>query len=181
MDFNIYNAMEVPVVKPKFYKIYKGKSGATWIVGQCASPAQNIYKAPPSYQQAPKYDGFRGFGGRTLSFNLEGGSEYSVAGPWQLNASSLYGDTDVDVRNTAITWGCIAMGREGNIYKDVVFIDEFPVMGTDHRIRLMTNVLMRQSNMQLYEYCKNVDGSYDVKSNLWFRADYGEEGLNEEY
>lgn len=120
------------------YKKVKGKSGKTWIYGHNAN---HIFVEADKRELAPDYDGFKGFGGRTITFDMVDGTQESLKAPWQSNADALFYDTGVDLRNKHWSMCIISKGREPDPYnlghygvaKDVIHLDKGPVLGEFHR------------------------------------------------
>lgn len=105
------------------YHMYKGKSGKRWLVGDVPDAENYVFM-----EGGP---GSRGFGGRTLTFELVDGSTVEWTGPWKESARVLREDTGVDVRGTAPEYFVIALHRQygrgsqvtrmiGVLYVDVV-------------------------------------------------------------
>jgi hypothetical protein len=115
------------------YKLLIGKSGKRWVVSTDANAADHVY--------VDGGKGSDGFGGRTLTFELEDGTTVDFIGPWKTTADGLFNDTEYDVRNTRATKGIVAQQRElgkpfgaPDTYIDVLHEDEDFVLGTYTRI-----------------------------------------------
>ena len=142
------------------YKKLKGKK-TTWYVSTDINAADNVYACPDEEQNRPGYGGFRGFGGATLSFELEDGIIDQVTGPWHSNSHSLYADTGYDIRDKNITQGIIAKNRVGkdfynSVYSDILHYDEIAVIGLFNRIEDMAQEFADKLDREVY---------YAVKSN----------------
>jgi len=146
----------------RIYKKIKGKRG-NWYIALQENAADNIYHG---YSDGTYSEGF---GGRTLTFKLEDGTEDKVQGPWHSNDDSLFSDTGYDIRDKHLTRGIISKGKEGNfykeVYKDVVYYDEKPVLGEFDRIPKMAQKLANELNCELYYSVKTSGGgsSFFVK------------------
>jgi len=94
------------------YKKLIGKSGRIWLVAIQDNPADNIYVSAASAENQPGYKGFRGFAGRTLTFELEDGDILELQGPWATNSDALFKDTGYDIRDKYLTFGVIGLSRK---------------------------------------------------------------------
>jgi hypothetical protein len=153
----------VKTVRPENYKRYEGTSGRTWIVGNCEEAGQHIYVSADTKENAPGYRGFRGFGGSTLSFNLEDGEIVQLQGPWHSNSEALYSDTGIDVRDKFYTWGCVSEEREwknhDTIMKGVIYKDDSPVLGDYYRVTRIAMDIAKKLNKTIYCYSESAGGS----------------------
>lgn len=168
MDFDLNKAMSVPQAPVRYFERYVDRDGCNWFVGMGGAPAHHIFKSPPERENKPGYLGFRGMGGRTLYFTDITGKEWDVQGPWHVTADSLYRSTGVDVRNTHVSWGCIALEREGNMYKNVVYTDgQFPKQGVHNRLTSLAVALSKSINEPVYLFQVQAGGSMDVMVDPW--------------
>jgi len=78
-----------------------------------------------------------GFGGRTLTFNLEDGSEIEVQGPWHSNADSFFYSTGIDLRDkhwTAVLLTGEDIWNKGELpEEEILYKEDSPRLGTYHR------------------------------------------------
>lgn len=160
--FSIYGPMRSGQgeLEARTYKKIEGKRGI-WYVAVQENCGDNVYfadkhPAPNAY--------FQGFGGATLTFKLEDGTEDHVKGPWHSNSGSLFEDTGYDVRDKYLTRGIIAKNREfskdsrgGDIYTDVLHYDEAPVLGAFERIDKMAQQFANDLKCEIY-YAMKSDG-----------------------
>lgn len=167
MDLDIHFTPDIERQTIPYFEKYKGLRDDYWYVGMNDSPANQIFHTPPERETKDSWQGFRGFGGRTLSFMLKDGTVDKVEGPWHVSADALYRNTGVDVRRTYYTWGCIAEGREDSIYRNVIYRDDLPSRGSFNRIPRYALTLCRQLNMPLYVYIKSYGGTADVIYDPW--------------
>lgn len=163
IPFSIYGPMKSGQgeLEERTYKKIKGSKG-TWYVAAQENAGDNVYFAeanpdPKAY--------FQGFGGATLTFRLEDGTEDQVKGPWHSNSGALFNDTGYDVRDKYFTRGIIAKNREysvnmrdGDIYTDVLHYDEEPVLGEFDRIEKMAQNFANEHNCQVYYAMKSSGG-----------------------
>lgn len=134
--FSIHSPMSSGVtdqIQHKYHKVV-GKEG-NWYIAVTDTPADNIYFASNSGKHSD------GFGGSTLTFILEDGTEERVQGPWHSNASSLFEDTGYNILDKYLTKGIVAKNRMysvnclyEDVYEDVLHYDEEPVIGEFNRI-----------------------------------------------
>lgn len=134
------------------YKIAIGKSGRIWLY----STADNIY-----VQGGPKSDGF---GGALLEFKLYNGCDsIKLKGPWHSNSDALFQDTQVDIRDTHLTWGVIGTNREWiegrTVIKDIIWFDKEPLYGTFNRVEDQAKKLASERQQTLYKYVRSLGGS----------------------
>ena len=132
----------------RVFNMYVGKSGRRWLVADQENAGENIY-----VEGGPNSDGF---GGRTLEFQLKDGAIISLKGPWHSNCDSLFNDTGVDVRNQYYTFGIISLGKRytenylSEIFEDVLFYDESPVLGDFNRIENLAKEFAYKLNRRVY-------------------------------
>lgn len=131
------------------YRKLKGKSGYTWLVKVGRQAADHVY-----VEGGPNS---RGFGGRTLKFELEDGSFLELKGPWHTTANALFKDTGHDVRDTHLTFVVIGKGRGGTsdqdcrtIIHDVVYKDEAPAEGPWNRGEILAKKLANEMGVTLH-------------------------------
>jgi hypothetical protein len=154
------------------YRKVTGKSGRNWYIA-IDSPAENVYISPKSEENAPGYKGFRGFGGRTLKFELEDGTVDHVKGPWASNTDSLFADTGVDVRDQHVTFGVISRGISYDdqcrtIMTDVIYIDYEPLKGPFDRIKNLAKEFANKEGKLVRYYSESKGGSITAwEKPLW--------------
>ena len=144
------------VGKRKFTMI-KGKSGKIWLIAVQENAADNIYVegGPDS----------KGFGGRSLVFELENGAEIELIGPWHSNSESLFNDTGLDIQDKHISFVVIAKERDfGDGFtptlKDIIYMDEKPVIGYSDRGEELAGEYADKLGVTLYLYKETSGGSY---------------------
>jgi hypothetical protein len=147
------------------YKKITGKSGRIWLVAIQPNEADNIYVSASPKENTPGYGGFRGFGGATLSFELEDGTTIDLQGLWHSNSGALYNDTGYDIRNKHKTFGVIGLGREyrkgmGQVtITDVIYKDDDWVIGSFGRAKKIAQNLANTLGKQVMCFSKSQGGS----------------------
>ena len=138
----------------------------TWVYPiNALSPASGVHCSASSRENEPGYQGFRGYGGSTLTFSLEGGTKEKMTGPWNSSAEALFSDTGVDIRDQYLTYVIIAKKREQDqkyrtIFKDIVYQDKKPMLGQFHRGDLLARELARKNRVKkLYLFRHSMGGS----------------------
>jgi len=116
------------------------RKGRVWLW-----PVNSVSPAEQIHVHDPKDTHSDGYGGSTLTFALEDGTEYKAKGPWHSNSYSLFAATGVDLRDTNWTYGCVAKKRvvlshkNGNAphdqYEGVLYADKEPVLGVFDRLQ----------------------------------------------
>lgn len=141
-----------------YKKIIKGKRG-TWYVAIQDNPADNVYFAS---KEGGKSDGF---GGATLTFKLEDGTEDKVQGPWHSNPDALFSDTGYDVRDKCLTFGVIGKDVRFDRYPykdfivDVLYKDEDFTIGAFNRIKDKAQELANELGVKIVYYQQSQGGS----------------------
>jgi len=168
-EFSIYGGMISGFSEQgnNLYRKYKGLK-STWFVG-INDPANHIYYAPPPGSNS------QGFGGATLTFKLEDGTEESVQGPWNSNSDSFLADTGVDFTDQHMTQGIVSLEheypkdiREKDVYKSVIHFDEVPAIGTFNRVMDIAQNYANEHNCRVYYAVKSRGGGSagSVESNV---------------
>lgn len=142
----------------KYRKII-GKSGRIWLYAIQDNPADNIYVSGGSNSE--------GFGGRTLSFTLEGGGKAELKGPWHTNSDDLYSNTGVDLRNKHLTFVVISKGRQHVLTKngwkdvmiDVLYKDKQAIVGEFDRGKKLAQSIANKLKQTIYCYSQSQGGS----------------------
>jgi hypothetical protein len=141
------------------YKKLIGKSGSIWLVGT-NDPAHHVYVSDDGKD---KY--FKGFGGATLKFQLDDGSEILLKGPWMSNTDALYEDTGHDVRDKHITFVVISRDR---VHKDgvctmvdVIYKDKSPTPGYYNRGKSLAQEIANEKGHKVYCYILSGGGTYN--------------------
>lgn len=146
------------------YKKYLGKDGNTWLVSTCDDPASHIYVSDKN----PKS---QGFGGREISFKIEGEKEIlKLQGPWHTNANALFNAAGIDLKNLIMNWGLIALhriNRKGKsfdshytVFTDILYIDgDKPVASNSGRIHNMAVDMANKYNIIVMAYSETKGGS----------------------
>jgi hypothetical protein len=147
------------------YKKVVGKSGRLWLYPANGDPSYIHVEADPG-ENKPGYQGFRGYGGRTLTFILEDGTPIKLQGPWNGNADALYKDTGVDLRNNHMTFVVISLDRVRNdrnwlfgTFKDVVYIDKEPTKGKYERYKEIGQRIANQLGKPVFYYMESSGGA----------------------
>jgi len=143
----------------RVYHKVEGKNGRTWLYADQENAGDNVYVSG-----GPNSDGF---GGRTLTFQLVGGGEIQLKGPWHSNSGALKADTGVDVTNQHRTWGVISRKKErikstnfmSGKFVDVCHIDQEPVVGEYNRIMDLAQVFADVFGEPVYYYSQSQGGS----------------------
>ena len=150
----------------RVYKKLIGKSGRIWLVAIQDNPADNIYVSANTIENNPGYKGFRGFAGRTLTFELEDGSILELQGPWATNSDALLKDTGYDVRDKYLTFGVIGLGRKyengcggGVTITDVLYQDEGWTIGEFDRVDKIAQKLANEIGKTVMKFSKSQGGS----------------------
>lgn len=142
------------------FKKYQGKSGNTWYLSIQENCADNVYVDCHD----PRSDGF---GGVTLTFELEDGTIDNVKGPWHSNSEAFRKDTGIDINNKHLTFVVISKerGQDKNyrtIMKDVLYKDECPTLGIYDRYKEIAKPFVEEAiknGENLYYYSKGTGGS----------------------
>lgn len=140
------------------YKKFIGKSGKVWLVKVGKFPADNIY--------VDGGKGSEGFGGRTLTFDLEDGSKIDLIGPWHSNSGALFHDTGYDIQNKHQTFVVIAKTREykkgqyNATYSDILFIDDEAQESEFNRGDDMAQKMANELKAPVYYHVQTGGGSH---------------------
>lgn len=112
-------------------KQIKGRTRWWFYDPNASSPASSIYC---SNSLDPSVGG-EGFGGRTLTLQIDDGSTFLLRGGWHANPDSMFADTGVDIRNQSRTFVVIAKGYRHDpnarnafrgVYTGVLYKDPTP-------------------------------------------------------
>ena len=149
------------------YKKIVGTSGRIWLVAVQENEADNIYVAANAEENLGGYKGFRGYGGRTLTFTLEDGSTLELQGPWHSNSAALFADTEYDVRDKYLTFGVIGLDRSYGpgpglnpvTIKDVLYKDECWTLGTFDRIEILAQHYANLLDKPVVRFTKSKGGT----------------------
>lgn len=150
--------------KGLIYRKVIGKS-KTWVYPTNAlSPASDVHCSASPRENVLGYRGFRGYGGATLIFHLEDGTEERMTGPWNSSAEALFADTGVDIRDQYLTYVIIAKERAlgeryTTIFKGIVYQDKNPVLGKFLRGDIIAMKLAKKMKRKLYLYSESMGGS----------------------
>jgi len=163
----IVSLNNLPREKEKLiYRKVIGKT-KTWVYPiNALSPASRVHCSANPRENEPGYQGFRGYGGSTLTFILEDGSQERMTGPWHTTAEALYEDTGVDIRNQYLTYVIVAKKRKldekyRTIYEDVVYQDKKPKIGKFHRGNFIAMKLAKKLKRKLYLFRQSMGGAMD--------------------
>lgn len=105
----------------------------------------------------------KGFGGRTIVFNIGKSGQYHAAGPWHSNSDSLFEHTGVDLRNKHLTFVCVARHRvfeqNDTILEDILYIDKLPTLGKFDRGKEIAQKLADELKVPVCRYSESTGGS----------------------
>lgn len=145
----------------------KMQPGATWLVPvNVPNAADYVHYAPTPEAQKTS----QGYGGSTLTFELEDGAHFSAKGPWHSNADSLYGDTGIDIR--CLHYTAVAVGFErGYENRDGVcgaiieplYADVAAVLGAFHRDTEIAQALANLHNKKVYVISASQGGGHGTQ------------------
>jgi hypothetical protein len=142
------------------YKKIVGKTGV-WYVSIQENEGDNIYYS----KNNGKYSD--GFGGSTLSFELEDGTVDHVQGPWHSNSGGLLLDTGYDATHKHLTRGIVALDLlpvKGDFWKtqheQVLHFDEEPVIGDYSRIEIMAQDFANKLGKPVYYAVVSTGGGH---------------------
>ena len=106
-----------------------------------------------------------GYGGATLTFLLEDGTEYKAQGPWHSNTDHLFQSTGIDLRNQHRTYGCVALRREHtnqfmeDRFTGLLHCDSDWVVGDFNRLRQLGIQFATKLNHPVFVYSQSQGGS----------------------
>lgn len=122
------------------HKLVKGKSGRDWIVSLQTNAADRIYVTNNPENKVNGRRDFAGYGGATLKFKLEDGSEFEAHGPWHANPDGLFEDTGLDLRSLSLTKILIAKSIRYDsergyrpVFEDIIYSEDQSVLGEFNR------------------------------------------------
>lgn len=149
------------------YKQVKGTSGRTWFVGLIPNAASETLVTNNASNTTRKGGG-NGFGGATIYFKIDDGSEFEAHGPWHANAEALFADTGLDVRSLHLTRGIISTECEfttnGPHYREhtgeILYSEDKPVMGEFKRIEKIAQALADLHGKKLFVSSWSEGGSW---------------------
>lgn len=136
------------------YRLHREKpsrefpDGRIWLVAKQDNAADNIY--------VEGAQGSDGFGGATLTFDIEDDAPVHLKGPWKTGADALFKATGVDVRGTYLTRGIVAMQKEHgkwpgpDTFRDVLHFDQGAVLGSFDRIRGIAQAAANARRRRVY-------------------------------
>ena len=144
--------------KRKYY-LQITEEGNVWLIADQPNMADNVYFC--SFD--PKS---QGFAGRTLHFELVDGDSIDLPAPWHGNPDALFSDTDIDIRDTHLTYVVIAKDRTqdknyNTVYKDVIYEDKEPILGQFNRGEVMAKSIANKLGVTVYCYRQSCGGSSD--------------------
>jgi hypothetical protein len=141
IEFDTRTPMEGAHPTIRTYKKAIGRNNDVWVYANVPNAGDYIYS---------RNGDDKGFGGKMLTFELEGGSKVLLRAPYLLSSGALYASTGVDLRDKHMTQGIIARHREEDVpfqtpkYTTVYHHDEKPVIGTYDRIHLLAETMARE-------------------------------------
>lgn len=141
-----------------YKKIVGAKS--TWYVSVQENAADNVYCTSNVRKPGERS---QGFGGATLTFKMDDGTEDQVQGPWHSSSESLFLDTMYDVRDKCLTRGICAKSVKhdyfsGDEYSEVLHYDENPTLGEYSRIEDMAQKFANDLNCRIFYAMKSSGG-----------------------
>lgn len=150
ISFSIYTPMisASGEAERRTYKLLTGKSGKRWVVSISPEAAEDVY--------VDGGKGSDGFGGRTLTFQLEDGTSVDFIGPWKTGADGLFADTGYDVRGQYYSRSIVALRRESgkcyapDIYRDVLHYDPETVLGNPVDADLMAKQYAEEHGVPVF-------------------------------
>lgn len=112
--------------------------------------------------------GSNGFGGRTITFQIDDGTTYDSIGPWRAGADAMLEDTGVDIRNSygsrlVLSRGIKSDGHYGSVYLDVVYHEEHKVEGLFERAYELAKQKVKEMNEPLFYYIETAGGTQSGK------------------
>lgn len=141
----------------RVYRRVNGKDGNVWLYAIEENSADHVYVSGKP--------GSDGFGGATLTFKLEDGSELKLTGPWKTGAQRLFQETGVDLSDRFLTFGVISreIGDGAYIFRptmiDVVYKDKKPTVGRENRIDAIAMHLANELQAKLHVWIGTSGGS----------------------
>jgi len=145
-------------IKPVWTKVQGG--GKIWLYPiNIPNPGDLIHMWSPSKSKG----GFQGYGGSTLTFPMEDGSEFECKGPWHSNSEALLKATGVDLTEKHLTFVIISRGQEYDgpktILKNILYMDLKPMVGKFERGRELAKAFANNLGEKVYLYSKSDGGS----------------------
>ena len=159
MDYTIEGYQIKRDRRELIYRKVVGKSGIVWVY-----PINVENKAEMIHCRKPGDYKSNGYGGSTITFLLEDGTELKLQGPWHSNCEAFYEDTGIDIRDTHYTFVVISKNRTTDSYykwimQDVIYIDEKPTLGKFDRGEDMAKELVKKLGHPVYLYAESSGGS----------------------
>jgi len=163
------------------YKKVTDRNGNVWLY-----PANSPAPAEQVHVHNPKDLNSQGYGGATLQFVLEDGTVYSARGPWHGNADALFAATDIDIRDTHFTFGCVALRRVyvsdgATSFEGILHADKDWVLGRFDRLKYIAIVCATELKHPVVCYLQSSGGSssgYEIPAGTkwedwttWFNRD----------
>jgi len=149
--------------EPLVYKKVQGKH-KTWLYPiNCPNPGDHIYCSASPRENEPGYQGFRGFGGSTLSFQLKNGSVEKMQGPWYSDSNALKDDTGMDLTHHHLTYVIVAEKRTYENYSTVLhgilYQDDKPMVGEFGRGKAIGQMYAKKLGCKVVVYSETFGGS----------------------
>lgn len=152
------------------YRKVDSPDGSFWLVPvNIPNVADFVHFAPKPADQKTS----QGYGGSTLTFNLDDGSSIKVKGPWHGNAESLFEHTGVDVRDKHYTRVAVGLTRVGwpecnsvcGAVEDIVYSEPEPVLGLFTRDKDIARTFAKDLGQTVYVIMASSGGgsSYEQK------------------
>jgi hypothetical protein len=179
-----YSELHASIPRPTTPLIHKlvqavrgGEFAGHWLIPiNVPNVGDWLHFAPTSTDQAKS----EGYGGATLSFKLDNGSEIKVRGPWHGNSKSLWSDTGIDVRDLHYTRVAIGLTRVGwpecrdvvGGLEEALHIDATAVLGDFDRHKALAQQLANLYAKQVYVIAASSGGGQGshVKPNMSYYA-----------
>jgi len=167
MDFKIeYSGMinGIAVAESRKYFVIEA-NGRTWLYSDDENAGDFIYVSAHEKENQPGYGGFRGFGGRVITFDIVNGETIQLEGPWHTNSQSLYEATGLDLRKKHLSF--VVIGEKFDKSSDplcpwireVIHIDQEPVVGEFNRGSILAREIANELNISVALYAKSQGGS----------------------
>ena len=139
------------------YKKVIGRNNSVWVYANIPHAGDYIYSRANDNE---------GFGGRLLTFDLEGGSKVLLRAPYLLSSYALWESTSVDLREKHMTQGIIARHHKEVLYQTpkyttVYHYDDAPVIGAHDRIERMAEIIARERGHSVAFAARGVWGSHE--------------------
>lgn len=148
----------------KVWKKVETETGLVWLYPvNVPNPGDFIHVWNPAENR--NRPSFQGYGGSTLTFELEDGTMFKCIGPWHSNSEALERSTGINLRDKHMTFVVISHERTSekgtyrSVMKDVIYMDTEPTIGAFERGKEMAQTLANELDKEVYLYSKSSGGS----------------------